>query len=40
MTRSITAVKQEVEQMKKMIYMMKVSTVFSMMISISLVLAK
>jgi hypothetical protein len=40
MMRSITAVKKEEKKMKKIVYMLKVSTVFSTMISVSLVLAR
>lgn len=39
MTRSMTVVKKE-KKMGKIVYMLKVSTVFTTMISVSLVLAR
>ena len=40
MMRSMMAVTKEEKKMKKIVYMLKVSTVFTTMISVSLVLAR
>jgi len=40
MTRSMTEGNKEEKKMGKIVYMLKVSTVFSTMISVSLVLAR